>query len=149
MYLLIYIWYICVDNWNVFSLPKVAELLIHKVKQRSCPLLDANKHTIKYMIYLFETIVSKAWPSSSVFFNYKYYFSWGRNRGNIEHFLLLLSRKPVKPSLRNYNLKQINNIYTYHIYIYFIYMCVCLFASSKGQSLCFSLWKIRGFSILI
>ena len=30
-------------NWKVFILPRVAELLIHKEKQRDCPLLDANK----------------------------------------------------------------------------------------------------------
>ena len=40
------------------------------------------------------------------------------------------------PSLRNYSLKQINNIYTY---IYLIYMCVYLIAPSRGQPLCFSL----------
>ena len=36
---------------------------------------------------LFETIVSKAWPSSSVFFNNKYYFSWDQYRVDIENFL--------------------------------------------------------------
>ena len=71
-------------NWNVFILQIVAELLNHKEKQRGCSLLDANKHThiyikyiysiyiyvwcIVYIIYLFETIVSKAWPSLSVFY---------------------------------------------------------------------------------
>ena len=41
---------------------------IHKEKQRDCPLLGANKHThisniyvyIQYIIFLFETIASKA-----------------------------------------------------------------------------------------
>ena len=62
-------------NWKVFILPRVAELFIHKEKQRGCHLLGANKHThiyiiyiYIYIIYLFETIVSKAWSSSSVFF---------------------------------------------------------------------------------
>ena len=32
-------------NWKDFVFPRVAELLNHKEKQRSCPLLDANKHT--------------------------------------------------------------------------------------------------------
>ena len=45
-------------NWKVFIVPRVAGLLIHKDKQRGCPLLDANKHTHIYIIYLFETIVS-------------------------------------------------------------------------------------------
>ena len=49
----------------------------HKERQRGSPLLGANKYTHIYIkcicvyigiIYLFETIVSKAWPSSSVFF---------------------------------------------------------------------------------
>ena len=47
---------------------------IHKEKQRGCPLLGANRYTHIYqlymwiyIIYLFETIVSKAWPPSSVF----------------------------------------------------------------------------------
>ena len=35
---------------QVFILPRVAELLNHKEKQRGCLLLDANKHTpIYYM----------------------------------------------------------------------------------------------------
>ena len=42
-----------------------------------------------YIIYLFETIVSKVWPSSSVFFNYKYNFSWGQYRVDIEKFFAL------------------------------------------------------------
>ena len=44
---------------------------IRKEKQRGCPQLGTNKYTHTYIsdiIYLFETIVSKAWPSSSVFF---------------------------------------------------------------------------------
>ena len=63
-------------NLKVFILPRVAELFIHKEKQRGCPLLGANRYThiyitaiyvYIYIIYLFETIVSKAWPPSSVF----------------------------------------------------------------------------------
>ena len=55
--------------------------------ERDRPLLGENRYThiyisaiyvYIYIIYLFETIVSKAWPPSSVFFiNYKYTFSWG------------------------------------------------------------------------
>ena len=59
------------------------------------------------------------------------------------------------PSLRNYSLKQINNIYTHMVY--FIYICAYLFAPSRGQPLCFSLWisnsatlgKIKTFQCLI
>ena len=49
---------------------------IHKKKQRGCPLLGANRYThiyisyicvYIYIIYLFETIISKAWPPSSDF----------------------------------------------------------------------------------
>ena len=43
----------------------------------------------------------------------------------------------MEPSLRNYSLKQINNLYTH---IYLIYMSVYLFAPSREQPLCFSLW---------
>ena len=47
------------------------------IKHLITPPLDANKHTHLYVrmfiyihiIYLFETIVSKAWPSSSVILN--------------------------------------------------------------------------------
>ena len=39
-------------NWKVFILPRVAELLIHKEKQRDCPPVDANKHTHINMKYI-------------------------------------------------------------------------------------------------
>ena len=35
-------------NCKVFILPRVAELLNHKEKQRGSLLLNANKHTYKY-----------------------------------------------------------------------------------------------------
>ena len=71
--------------------------MVNKEKQRGSPLLDANKHTLIYIsnidkciLYVYnlfvETIVSKDWPSSSVFFVYKYYFSWGQYRLDIENF---------------------------------------------------------------
>ena len=50
---------------------------VYNENQRGCPLLGANKYThiyiyqvymCIYIIHLFETMVSKAWPSSSVFF---------------------------------------------------------------------------------
>ena len=45
-----------------------------------------------YIIYLFETIVSKPWPLSSVFFfNHKYNFPWGQYLVDIESFSFLLS----------------------------------------------------------
>ena len=44
------------------------------------------------------------------------------------------------PNLRNYSLKQINNIYTY---IFYIYMSVSLFAPSRGQPLCFYLCSVN------
>ena len=39
---------------KVFILPRVAELLIHKEKQRGCPLLGANRYigTYLYLIYI-------------------------------------------------------------------------------------------------
>ena len=39
--------------WKVLILPRVAELLIHKEKQRGCPLLDANKHTLIYIYQIY------------------------------------------------------------------------------------------------
>ena len=58
-------------------LMQINKLNVHKEKQRGCPLFDENKHTLTYIsnilymyiyiIYLLETIVSKAWPSSSLF----------------------------------------------------------------------------------
>ena len=35
---------------KVFILPRVAELLIHKEKQRGCPLLGANRYTHLYRV---------------------------------------------------------------------------------------------------
>ena len=35
-------------NWKVFILPRVAELLNHKEKQRGCPLVDANNLIIMF-----------------------------------------------------------------------------------------------------
>ena len=81
---------------------KFRQIIIYKEKQRGCPLLGENKYThiyiyqiymCIYMIYLFETIVSKAWPSLSVFFffNYTYNFPWGHYLVHIESYSLLLS----------------------------------------------------------
>ena len=39
-------------SWKVFILPRVAELFIHKEKQRDCPLLGANKYTHIYIKYI-------------------------------------------------------------------------------------------------
>ena len=49
-------------NWKDFVLPRVAELLNHKEKQRSSPLLDVNKHTHTHIhthiyIYIYIYIV--------------------------------------------------------------------------------------------
>ena len=38
-------------NLKVFILPRVAELFIHKEKQRGCPLLGANRYTHIYISY--------------------------------------------------------------------------------------------------
>ena len=40
------------NNWKVLILPRIAELLNHKEKQRGCLLLDANKHTHIYIIFI-------------------------------------------------------------------------------------------------
>ena len=37
---------------KVFILPRVAELFIHKEKQRGCPLLGANRYTHIYISYI-------------------------------------------------------------------------------------------------
>ena len=37
--------FISKEDCKVFILPKVAELLNHKEKQRGCPQVDANKYT--------------------------------------------------------------------------------------------------------
>ena len=50
------------------------------------------------------------------------------------------------PSLRNCSFKQINNIYTH---IQLIYLCVYLFAPSRGQPLCFSLGIINAPSSIV
>ena len=39
-------------NLKVFILPRVAELFIHKEKQRGCPLLGANRYTHIYFSYI-------------------------------------------------------------------------------------------------
>ena len=39
-------------NLKVFILPRVAELFIHKEKQRGCPLLGANRYTHIYISYI-------------------------------------------------------------------------------------------------
>ena len=39
-------------NLKVFILPGVAELFIHKEKQRGCPLLGANRYTHIYISYI-------------------------------------------------------------------------------------------------
>ena len=39
-------------NLKVFILPRVAELFIHKEKQRGCPLLGANRYTHVYISYI-------------------------------------------------------------------------------------------------
>ena len=43
-----------INNFNrkVFILPRVAELFIHKEKQRGCPLLGANKYIHIYIKYI-------------------------------------------------------------------------------------------------
>ena len=38
---------------KVFILPRVAELFIHKEKQRGCPLLGANRYTHIYISYIY------------------------------------------------------------------------------------------------
>ena len=40
------------SNVKVFILPRVAELFIHKEKQRGCPLLGANRYTHIYIKYI-------------------------------------------------------------------------------------------------
>ena len=40
------------NNLKVFILPRVAELFIHKKKQRGCPLLGANRYTHIYISYI-------------------------------------------------------------------------------------------------
>ena len=37
---------------KVFILPRVAELFIHKEKQRGCPLLGSNRYTHIYISYI-------------------------------------------------------------------------------------------------
>ena len=44
-------------DWKVFILPRVAEFLIHKERQRGCPLLDANIHTDIYFKYIYDLFV--------------------------------------------------------------------------------------------
>ena len=39
-------------NGKVFILPRVAELFIHKEKQRGCPLFGENKYTHIYIKYI-------------------------------------------------------------------------------------------------
>ena len=40
-------------NLKVFILPRVAELFIHKEKQRGCPLLGAYRYTHIYISYIY------------------------------------------------------------------------------------------------
>ena len=115
------------DNWKVFILPRVAEWLNHKEKQRGCSLLDANKHT--HIYYLF------AWDYHQSFLIINIIFHEIRNEWILK--IVVVTQPTI---LRNYSLKQINNIYIYIHYIYLM-IYVCLFASSRGQPLCFSLRK--------
>ena len=41
---------------NVFILPRVAELFLHKEKQRGCPLLGANKYTHIYVPIIMKVV---------------------------------------------------------------------------------------------
>ena len=100
---------ITIMNWNVFILLRVAELFIHKVKPRGCPLLGANKYTHIYQIILKKT-----------------------DDGG--------------PSLRNYSLKQINNIYT-HLYIWYIW--VYIYLHQAKDNLFVSLWEKKKLKIAV
>ena len=73
---------------------RVGELFIYKEKQRGCPLLGANKHTHIYVRYIYVYILficlrllfRRLGPHHQSCFNYKYYFSWGQYRLDIESF---------------------------------------------------------------
>ena len=43
-------------NLKVFILPRVAELFIHKEKQRGCPLLGGNRYTHIYIVHCLRTL---------------------------------------------------------------------------------------------
>ena len=101
-------------------------LKMHKEKQRGCLLLGANRYTHIYISYIYVYIYYLfVWdysfeglaPIISLFINYKYSFSWG------QYWVFCL---------RNYSLKQINNIYT-HIYSW--YICVYIYLHQAEDNL--------------